>query len=561
MTEKLVRVIPASIPMFSTQAANFMKRRRVAAYARVSTDREEQQNSYDAQVSHYTQYIQMNPEWEYVAVYADEGITGTSTKKRDGFNNMIKDALAGKIDLILTKSVSRFARNTVDSLTAVRKLKEHNVEVFFEKENIYTFDSKGELLITIMSSLAQEESRSISQNTTWGKRRSFADGKVSLAYSNFLGYRQGADGNLEIDDKEAIVVRRIYNEYLAGKTPFDIATRLTQDGIPTPMRKEKWHVSAIISILGNEKYKGDAILQKTFITDFLTKKVKKNEGEFPQFYIERNHPAIIPPEVFEMVQEEAQRRKKAGGFTRCYSPIAGRVICGDCGGYYGRKAWHSTDPKYKSYVWHCSKRWHDDCVCQTPIVRQANIEQSFVEAFNSLLSQKNEIAENYRICLDAITDDSAYRKRIVLLDKQCQQVSGDIAGILTVLSKSTGKREEKNKQYDKRIEDYNALQEEKRQLNSKIALCAAKRIKVKNFLAELKKRKCPLVQFDPLVWQATISEMVINADMTVLFKFRDGTELPWTIETGVRQYKNRDNGAESKLTSECTPEEQYETQV
>lgn len=540
MTEKLVRVIPASIPMFSTQAANFMKRRRVAAYARVSTDREEQQNSYDAQVSHYTQYIQMNPEWEYVAVYADEGITGTSTKKRDGFNNMIKDALAGKIDLILTKSVSRFARNTVDSLTAVRKLKEHNVEVFFEKENIYTFDSKGELLITIMSSLAQEESRSISQNTTWGKRRSFADGKVSLAYSNFLGYRQGADGNLEIDDKEAIVVRRIYNEYLAGKTPFDIATRLTQDGIPTPMRKEKWHVSAIISILGNEKYKGDAILQKTFITDFLTKKVKKNEGEFPQFYIERNHPAIIPPEVFEMVQEEAQRRKKAGGFTRCYSPIAGRVICGDCGGYYGRKAWHSTDPKYKSYVWHCSKRWHDDCVCQTPIVRQSNIEKSFVEAFNSLLAQKDEIAANYKLCLDAITDDSEYLKRIAALDTLSKQYGTDVAGFLAALSKRPDNPAEISKKYDSTIEAYNAVQEEKKQLNSKVALCAAKRVRVKGFLAELKKRKAPLVEFDPLVWQATVSEMVINADMTVLFKFRDGTELPWTIETGVREYKKRD---------------------
>ena len=540
MVDKLVRVIPAFSPILSGQMANALKKRKVAAYARVSTDREEQQNSYEAQVSHYTQYIQRNPEWEFVEVYADEGITGTSTKKRDGFNSMIQDALAGKIDLILTKSVSRFARNTVDSLMAVRKLKEHLVEVFFEKENIYTFDSKGELLITIMSSLAQEESRSISLNTTWGKRKSFADGKVSLAYSNFLGYTKGADGNLEIVEKEAEIVRRIYNEFLAGKTPFDIAIRLTRDGIQTPMRKEKWRVSAIHSMLRNEKYKGDAILQKTYISDFLTKKVKKNQGEFPKYYIEQNHPAIVPPEVFEMVQEEYLRREKAGGFTRCYSPIAGRVICGDCGGYYGRKAWHSTDPKYKSYVWHCSKRWHDDCVCTTPIVRQSNIEKSFVEAFNNLLVHKDEIAANYKLCLDAITDDSEYLKRIAMLDTLSKQYGTDVASFLAALSKHPDNPTEIGKKYDSTIEAYNAVQEEKKQLNSMVALCAAKRVKVKNFLTELRKRKAPLVEFDPLVWQATVNEMVVNADMTVLFKFRDGTELPWTIETGVRQYKKRD---------------------
>jgi len=392
--------------------------------------------------------------------------------------------------------------------------------------------------------ISQEESRSISLNTTWGKRRSFADGKVSLAYSSFLGYKQGEDDNLEIVEKEAEVVRRIYNEFLAGKTACDIATRLTQDGIPTPMRKKTWHASAIHSILRNEKYKGDAILQKTFVTDFLTKKVKKNEGEFPQYYIEQNHPAIIQPEVFEMVQEEYRRREKAGGFTRCYSPIAGRVICGDCGGYYGRKAWHSTDKKYKSYVWHCSKRWHDECVCQTPIVRQIYIEQSFVDAFNSLLAQKDEISANYKLCLDAITDDSEYRKRITIVDKQCQQLGVDVAAYLAALSKRPDNQDEINKKYNACIEQNNALQEEKRQLNSKIALCAAKRIKVKNFLAELKKRKAPLVAYEPLVWQATVSEMVINADMTVLFKFRDGTELPWTIETGVRQYKKREKIAD-----------------
>lgn len=217
MANKTVKKIEATKPTLSAQYSTFTRKRKVAAYARVSTAKEEQENSFEAQVSYYTQKIQANPEWAFVEVYSDEGITGTNTKKRDGFNRMIEDALAGKIDLILTKSVSRFARNTVDSLVTIRQLKEKGVEVFFEKENIYTLDAKGELLLTIMSSLAQEEARSISENTSWGRRKSFADGKVSLGYSNFLGYDKGPDGELVINEEQAKIVRRIYSEFLAGK--------------------------------------------------------------------------------------------------------------------------------------------------------------------------------------------------------------------------------------------------------------------------------------------------------------------------------------------------------
>lgn len=195
---RAVTVIPPTIQPITHLARNAVVRRRVAAYARVSTSSEEQLTSYEAQVDYYTRFIQSKPEWEFVRVYTDEGISAVNTKKREGFNQMVRDALDGKIDLIVTKSVSRFARNTVDSLVTVRKLKEKGVEVYFEKENIYTLDSKGELLITIMSSLAQEESRSISENVTWGQRKRFADGKVSLPYSHFLGYRKGVDGLPEI---------------------------------------------------------------------------------------------------------------------------------------------------------------------------------------------------------------------------------------------------------------------------------------------------------------------------------------------------------------------------
>ena len=332
-----VTVLPATRNRFTTAPIASVQKRRVAAYARVSTDSDEQLTSYEAQVDYYTHYIKERPDWTFAGMYADEGISGTNTKRREGFNQMITDALAGKIDLIVTKSVSRFARNTVDSLTTVRKLKEKGVEVYFQKENIYTLDSKGELLITIMSSLAQEESRSISENVTWGCRKRFADGKVSMPYKNFLGYRKGGNGEPEIVPEEAEVVRRIYRLFLEGQTPYGIKQILEAEHIPTPTGKQTWQPATILSILTNEKYKGDALLQKTFCTDFLTKKMKVNEGEVPQYYVENSHPAIIEPEVFDMAQDELARRKQAGRSHHGTSCFAGKLVCGCCGGLYGSK--------------------------------------------------------------------------------------------------------------------------------------------------------------------------------------------------------------------------------
>ena len=249
---KNVTTIPPTISKYTATPLTSTKKRRVAAYARVSTDKEEQQNSYEAQVDYYTTYIKGRSDWIFVKVYSDEGTTGCNTKKRDGFNSMVEDALDGKIDLILTKSVSRFARNTVDSLTTIRKLKENGTEVYFEKENIWTFDSKGELLLTIMSSLAQEESRSISENCTWGWRKRCADGKVSVPFGRFLGYDRGEDGNLVVNEEQAALVKRIYSMFLIGLSPAAIARKLTAEVIPTPGGKQNWNASCIRSILTND---------------------------------------------------------------------------------------------------------------------------------------------------------------------------------------------------------------------------------------------------------------------------------------------------------------------
>src|SRR5574344_1082711 len=313
MTKK-VTTIPALLNKQSTNQVGTIKKRRVAAYARVSTDQEEQLTSYEAQVDYYTNYIKSREDWEFVDVYTDEGISATNTKHREGFKRMVADALAGKIDLIVTKSVSRFARNTVDSLTTVRQLKEKGVEIYFEKENIWTLDSKGELLITLMSSLAQEESRSISENCAWGQRKRFADGRYSMAYTRFLGYEAGPNGRPIVNPEEAVVVKQLYALYLRGLSAHTIAKRCTECGLATPSKSEHgWSPFTVRSILANEKYKGDALLQKHFVVDFLTKKRKRNEGELPMYYVTGGHEAIIAPDVFDYVQFEIARRLRYSG--------------------------------------------------------------------------------------------------------------------------------------------------------------------------------------------------------------------------------------------------------
>ena len=382
------------------------RKKRVAAYARVSTEQDEQQSSYEAQVDFYTRHIKSNPDWEFVEVFADRGITGTNTKNRENFNRMIDLALKGGIDIILTKSISRFARNTVDTLQTVRELKAVGVEVRFEKENLHTFDPKCEMMLTIMSSLAQEESRSISENVRWGKQKSMRDGKVSLPYSHFLGYKKGADGRPEIVEEEAAVIRKIYDLFLSGKTINEIAAILTSMGVLTPAGKKKWSVSTVRRILSNEKYKGEALLQKTFTVDYLTKEVRKNNGEVPSVRVRNSHEPIIEPEVFDRVQailaESAKRRAK----VRTRHPFAGKLVCGDCGSFYGHKVWRlrSTGERYN--VWYCNHKYDGDKTCDSPRLRDEEIKAAFEKMLqkcsdaNPVYTDErwNKLVESVKVC-------------------------------------------------------------------------------------------------------------------------------------------------------------------
>lgn len=391
-----VMVIPAKRQVGNTaRQQNAKPKLRVAAYCRVSTDSDEQATSYDAQVEHYTEFIHKNPEWEFAGIYADDGISGTNTKKREDFNRMIDDCEAGNIDMIITKSISRFARNTLDCLKYIRQLKDKNIPVFFEKEAINTMDAKGEVLITIMASLAQQESQSLSQNVKLGLQFRYQNGQVQVNHNHFLGYTKDADGNLIIDPEQAEMVKRIYRKYLEGYSMDRIAKCLEADGILTGAGKTKWWTSTINKILRNEKYIGDALLQKTYTTDFLNKTRVKNNGIVPQYYVEGNHEAIIPKDIFLRVQEELVRRRvvktSANGKKRFYSCnhcFAQIVLCGECGEMFRRIHWNNRG--CKSIVWRCLIRLEptgQECHART--VNETVLENVVVQVINTLLGDKS----------------------------------------------------------------------------------------------------------------------------------------------------------------------------
>ena len=375
--------------------------RRVAAYARVSTDSAEQGASLEAQRDYYEQYIKARGNWSLVDIYYDSGISGLSHKKRDGFNRMIADALDGKIDLIVTKSLSRFARNTVDTLTTIRKLKAAGVEVFFEKENIYTLDSKGEFLITLMSSMAQEESRSISENITWGQRKRFADGRYSVPYSHFLGYDKGDTNELIVNPEQAKIVRMIFRLYLEGKTERTISFYLKDRNIPSPSGKQAWSKTTVNSILTNEKYKGDALLQKSFTVDFLSKKVKKNEGELPRYYVEKGHTPIVSDEVFAMTQEERAKRLSWDNRYSSKHALSSKIICGCCGGLYGTKTAHSND-KYRKEFWRCNAFY--DGELHAPRIDDKVVRRCCQAALLHLIAQHTDVIAFCASALGTLSD-------------------------------------------------------------------------------------------------------------------------------------------------------------
>ena len=396
---RTVTVIPAK-PQRNQQAVR--RQLRVAAYCRVSTEEEEQQSSYEAQCTYYTDKIMTNPEWTMAGIFADEGITGTSTKKRDDFNRMIRKCRQKKIDLILTKSMSRFARNTLDSLKYIRALKELGIGIIFEKENINTLEMDTELIITFMSAFAQSESESISANVRWGKRQAMKEGKTSVNFKKLYGYFLDSEGNPRVDSDQAEVIRGIYNRYLQGASLRMIRQELEAEGIPNPAGSEKWGIDQIRSILSNEKYCGDVLMQKTFIQDCISKKVVKNTGQLPMYLIQNNHPAIVSREVYQAVQAEKARRsataspstKTSSTGRTCYASkfaLSERLVCGECGTLYRRCTWKRNGKT--RIVWRCVSRLdYGTKYChQSPTMDEEPLQRAIMAAISSVMAPKEKI--------------------------------------------------------------------------------------------------------------------------------------------------------------------------
>lgn len=514
---KKVITIEATPSIIRSSSDEFsLKKRRVAGYARVSTDHEVQATSYESQMRYYSEYINGRDDWEFVKMYSDEGISGTNTKLRTGFKSMVEDALDGKIDLIITKSVSRFARNTVDSLTTVRQLKEVGVEIYFEKENIWTLDSKGELLITIMSSLAQEESRSISENVTWGLRKQFAEGKVHFPYTNVLGFKAGEDGAIVVDQDEAKTVRYIFQQALIGKSPYHIAKNLTEQVIPSPSGKSHWNATTIKRMLRNEKYKGDALLQKTYTTDFLTKKKNINRGELPQYYVENNHEAIVDRETFDAVQQVLENKGRKSSTTI----FSSKLVCGDCGHFFGSKVWHSTS-KYRRVIYQCNEKYKGISKCSTPHVTEEEVIQWFISAVNQVLDNRIEVIDNLYVLL-SIGNLEVIDEQIKVLETEAEVVSQLVANLVSENAIIRQDQDKYLKKYNQLTSKYEGIVQDIESLELQRMQKSKRNKELQDFIGTLEKLGKVLTDFDELLWESLVESVMINEDKGAKFKFKNG---------------------------------------
>lgn len=422
---------------------------RVAAYCRVSTDDEEQLTSYEAQKNYYTDKIMTNKEWTMAGIFADEGITGTSARKRPEFLRMIRQCKQGKIDIVLTKSISRFARNTVDCLNYVRALKELGIAVIFEKENMNTLEIDSEILITMLGAFAQSESESISTNVRWGKRQAMKEGKAIINYKHLYGYRKGADGRPEIIPEQAEVVRKIYDLFLSGTPIRGILKYLNANSIPNISGGSQWAKNAVNSILINEKYCGDVLLQKTYIDDCINKKVKKNTGQLPMYLVQNHHEGIISRETFDAAQAELARRSAGKSPSKKNAPtgrsrysskyaLSDRLYCGECGTRYQRCTWRNRDGS-KRIVWRCVSRvdYGNKYCHDSPTLDEEPLHRAILAAINGAVKDKENIIYNLKSAMEKeLAPAAGQQLSLSEIDNQLEQLNTEFSKVLAEASES-----------------------------------------------------------------------------------------------------------------------------
>ena len=529
--EMRVVVIPAKSSEDNKQAAKCL---RVAAYCRVSTDDEEQKTSYEAQIGYYTEKINQNPEWQMAGIFADEGISGTQAKKRPEFLKMIRLCRQRKIDIILTKSLSRFARNTVDSLGYIRELRALGIAVISEKENINTLTAESEMLITIMSCFAQAESESISKNVSWGVRQSFKNGNVPMQYARLLGYRKGHDGNAEIIPEEAEVVKEIYRCYLDGMSMNLIADRLNEKGLTTKGGSSPYRKTVVQRILTNEKYTGDALLQKTYVTDCITKKTRKNNGELPMYLVKNHHEPIISRSDFNRVQEEMARRSAKrtiadkltktgqGKYSAKYA-LSELLICGECGEHYRRVTW--TAKGFKEIKWRCVSRiQYGKKKCHSsPTVDEQALHRAIVSAVNEFCTVKDDVAKALRESITEVLDPNqngsiqAAQQRIDELARNMDE--------LIMLATVPETAENAMSDIAKFSEEMKMLREFIETEKAKQAATQRGSDEVNTILERLGQEDFTLIEYDDVAARQLIEKITVASKDAITVRFKGGFEI------------------------------------
>ncbi len=545
MPKKKVAFIPAQ-PIYDRNIRAELKVLRVAAYCRVSTTLEQQEGSYEAQVSYYTEKIKNNPNWKNAGIYADDGKSATNTKKRDDFNAMIEDCMAGKIDMVLTKSVSRFARNTVDSLQTIRKLKEKNIAVYFEKENINTLDGTGELLITILSSQAQEESRNLSENTKWGITRRYENGIISINHKKFMGYTKDEDGELIIVPEEAEIVRRIFRMYLEGSSILEITRALEKDKIKTATGKDKWHPGVIEKMLVNEKYMGDALLQKTYTVDFLTKKRVKNNGIVPQYYIEDNHEAIIPKELFYKVQEEKARRaslnksvvtRKANKLKKEKSKFSSKyalteiLVCSECGHPYRRQVWSKYGQK--SAVWRCENRLKNGAKANckhSPTLKEEPLHNAIMTAINSVVEDNGDFIGAFRENVIRVIGGYSTRNIPTEYDEKIESLQKEMLTLIEENAKQGAVAKDFDDEYKRISEEINELKKAKIRLVREKKQADRYEQRLMEMDSTLKTVRPQVREFDEDLVRRLIMTIKVNKGERLQIQFKSGIVMEQIVD-------------------------------
>ena len=532
-----VTIIPAKVQ--TAESRSKYHQLRVAAYCRVSTAQEEQQNSYQVQIAYYTDLINRKKEWTLAGIFADEGISGTQTKKRTEFNRMVRMCRNKKIDLVITKSISRFARNTVDCLEYVRQLKDLGIGVIFEKENINTLTMTSEFMIALYGSFAQAESESISKNVSWGKEKAYREGKVQFQYKYLLGYKKGEDGKPEIVPEEAETVRLIYTLFLDGYSMSRIKKLLENKGILTSQGKKVWNESLIRSILKNEKYAGDALLQKTFTSDCITHKIVKNHGERPMYLVTDHHTPIIDRDTFDRVQQEIARRNskrkisdqtktEKGKYSGKYA-LSELLICGQCGTPYRRRIW--TKSGNKQVVWRCISRLeHGRRYCpDSPTIKEENLHRGIIRAINNYYSCRDDIKRILKANISSVLECQG-REEILAAEKRLKEIDQARTDLVGLIASGGCDEDKLDGEFAKFYAEEQDLNERLKPLRSQNQTSAETQQKLDKVTEMIEHEKFELETFDNVLVRKLIECIKVLNKNEILVIFKGGYEVRTEIE-------------------------------